>query len=448
MARASWRRTHRSMSWVQRGRPRAVEAIPPMKAWGRPVPPATRMASVSTARKVCSSTSGRVPRHSRSWGCCWSSMSRLFHPSRWAKRPCRRRVAAAAGPCHRCRVMETLELLIGLLAAVAVVVRLAGRTAIPEPVLLMLAGLAVALIPGLPQVELDPELILALFLPPLLYWAALHTDLQRAARQPSADRPAGRRAGAGHHGGGGGAGPLGARAAVGGGGGAGGDRVPARPGGRDGGRRPPGAAQADGDHPGGRGAAQRRHRPGPVPGGGGRRGVRHLLARPGRGRAGRLGGRGDGGRAGRRLGRQPRPAPGVRGPGREHRQAAAAVRGLAGRRAAARLGGAGRAGLRGADGTPLELDLLGGPAPGPPALGLAGVRPGGAVVRARRRAAADRGRGDRGALGGRPGPGRPRPQPGGDRGPAGLGVPGQLAAAAVGAGARARPVPGLGGRSR
>jgi Na+/H+ antiporter len=72
--------------------------------------------------------------------------------------------------------METLELLIGLLAAVAVAVRLGGRTAIPEPVLLVLAGLAVALIPGLPEVELDPELTLALFLPPLLYWAALHTD--------------------------------------------------------------------------------------------------------------------------------------------------------------------------------------------------------------------------------------------------------------------------------
>jgi Na+/H+ antiporter len=72
--------------------------------------------------------------------------------------------------------METLELLVGLLAAVAVVVRLAGRTTVPEPVLLVLAGLAVALVPGLPQVELDPELILALFLPPLLYWAALHTD--------------------------------------------------------------------------------------------------------------------------------------------------------------------------------------------------------------------------------------------------------------------------------
>src|SRR4029453_14023940 len=61
---------------------------------------------------------------------------------------------------------------------VAVAVRLAGHTSIPEPVLLVLAGLAVALVPGLPEVELDPELTLALFLPPLLYWAALHTDLQ------------------------------------------------------------------------------------------------------------------------------------------------------------------------------------------------------------------------------------------------------------------------------
>jgi Na+/H+ antiporter len=84
--------------------------------------------------------------------------------------------------------MENLELLIGLLAAVAVVVRLAGRTSIPEPVLLVLAGLAVALIPGLHQVELDPQLTLALFLPPLLYWAALHTDLRelRANLRPIA----------------------------------------------------------------------------------------------------------------------------------------------------------------------------------------------------------------------------------------------------------------------
>ena len=78
--------------------------------------------------------------------------------------------------------METLELLIGMLAAIAVVVTLAGHTRVPEPVLLMAAGLAVALVPGLPEVELDPELTLALFLPPLLYWAALHTNLRDLRR--------------------------------------------------------------------------------------------------------------------------------------------------------------------------------------------------------------------------------------------------------------------------
>jgi monovalent cation/hydrogen antiporter len=78
--------------------------------------------------------------------------------------------------------METLELFVGLLAAIAVVVTLAGRTSIPEPVLLVAAGLAVALVPGLPEVELDPDLTLALFLPPLLYWAALHVDLGELRR--------------------------------------------------------------------------------------------------------------------------------------------------------------------------------------------------------------------------------------------------------------------------
>ncbi|HEU4398600.1 MAG TPA: Na+/H+ antiporter [Actinomycetota bacterium] len=78
--------------------------------------------------------------------------------------------------------METLELLIGMLAAIAVVVTLAGRSRVPEPVLLVAAGLAVALVPGLPEVELDPELTLALFLPPLLYWAALHTNLRELRR--------------------------------------------------------------------------------------------------------------------------------------------------------------------------------------------------------------------------------------------------------------------------
>src|SRR4029450_9834087 len=89
-----------------------------------------------------------APLHSRSCGWSWSSMP-VAVPARHQPKLRIGTVAGGAGSWQRCRDMETLELLVGLLAAVAVVVRLAGRTAIPEPVLLVLAGLAVALIPGL-----------------------------------------------------------------------------------------------------------------------------------------------------------------------------------------------------------------------------------------------------------------------------------------------------------
>src|SRR5207249_363768 len=47
---------------------------------------------------------------------------------------------------------------------------------IPYPILLVLGGLALALIPGLPRVRLNPELVFIFFLPPLLYPAALFTS--------------------------------------------------------------------------------------------------------------------------------------------------------------------------------------------------------------------------------------------------------------------------------
>jgi Na+/H+ antiporter len=70
--------------------------------------------------------------------------------------------------------MKGVELLLGLLAAMAVVVALAPWTRVPHPILLMIMGLGIALVPGLPSIELDPEATLLVFLPPLLYWAALH----------------------------------------------------------------------------------------------------------------------------------------------------------------------------------------------------------------------------------------------------------------------------------
>ena len=75
--------------------------------------------------------------------------------------------------------MQHLELLFGLFAAVAVIATLANRVRVPEPVLFVAAGLAISFVPALPEVELDPDLTLAVFLPPLLYWAALHISVRQ-----------------------------------------------------------------------------------------------------------------------------------------------------------------------------------------------------------------------------------------------------------------------------
>jgi monovalent cation/hydrogen antiporter len=49
---------------------------------------------------------------------------------------------------------------------------------VPYPILLVLGGLALGFAPGVPDIELDPDLVLVLFLPPLLYSAAFFTDLR------------------------------------------------------------------------------------------------------------------------------------------------------------------------------------------------------------------------------------------------------------------------------
>jgi CPA1 family monovalent cation:H+ antiporter len=77
-----------------------------------------------------------------------------------------------------------------VLAAVAVVVLgslVARRLNVPVPVVLVLAGLGYALLPG-PNVELDPDLVLAVVIPPLLYAAAIEASLIdiRANRRPVA----------------------------------------------------------------------------------------------------------------------------------------------------------------------------------------------------------------------------------------------------------------------
>ena len=66
-----------------------------------------------------------------------------------------------------------IQILVLLLVVVAAVAVLAKRLSIPPAILLVLTGVAFALVPGLPPVELAPEVVLLLVLPPLIYSAAV-----------------------------------------------------------------------------------------------------------------------------------------------------------------------------------------------------------------------------------------------------------------------------------
>ena len=67
---------------------------------------------------------------------------------------------------------------LGLLGAVAAMLAAAPALRIPYPILLVLGGLAIGVIPGMPSIDLEPELIFFGVLPPLLYRAAFFTSLR------------------------------------------------------------------------------------------------------------------------------------------------------------------------------------------------------------------------------------------------------------------------------
>jgi len=68
--------------------------------------------------------------------------------------------------------------LLGLLAAVAALLSLAPILQLPYPILLVLGGLALGFVPGLPHLILNPDIVLVAILPPLLYSAAFFTSLR------------------------------------------------------------------------------------------------------------------------------------------------------------------------------------------------------------------------------------------------------------------------------
>ena len=74
--------------------------------------------------------------------------------------------------------MHDAELILGLLIAVAALVTIARRLGIAYPIFLVIGGLALGLLPGVPRIQVDPDAIFLVVLPPLLYIAGYFTPIR------------------------------------------------------------------------------------------------------------------------------------------------------------------------------------------------------------------------------------------------------------------------------
>src|SRR5207247_5657615 len=68
--------------------------------------------------------------------------------------------------------------LLAILVAGAALLSLAPVLQLPYPILLVVGGLALGFVPGIPHLTLDPDIVLVAILPPLLYSAAFFTSLR------------------------------------------------------------------------------------------------------------------------------------------------------------------------------------------------------------------------------------------------------------------------------
>ncbi|HEY4337522.1 MAG TPA: Na+/H+ antiporter [Puia sp.] len=71
---------------------------------------------------------------------------------------------------------DSLLIVVSLLLVVSMLAMLSQKLRISYPIFLVIAGLGISLIPGIPQIQLDPDLVFVIFLPPLLYSAAWNTS--------------------------------------------------------------------------------------------------------------------------------------------------------------------------------------------------------------------------------------------------------------------------------
>src|ERR1700729_2963341 len=70
-------------------------------------------------------------------------------------------------------MIATIQILVLLLIAISAVAIVAARVNIPSSILLVITGVALALLPGLPAVKIAPDVVLLLVLPPIIYSSAV-----------------------------------------------------------------------------------------------------------------------------------------------------------------------------------------------------------------------------------------------------------------------------------
>lgn len=75
--------------------------------------------------------------------------------------------------------MENYAVILVIMALMIGVSGLAGKIKIPVPMLLLIVGVMIGFVPAMPEVEINPEIIMLLFLPPLLYDAAFNISFQQ-----------------------------------------------------------------------------------------------------------------------------------------------------------------------------------------------------------------------------------------------------------------------------
>src|SRR5919108_6139202 len=74
--------------------------------------------------------------------------------------------------------LSRVETVVALLVAVLALTAFARSVLVPYPILLVLGGLVLGFVPGLPTVRLAPDLVFLVFLPPILWAAAYFTSLR------------------------------------------------------------------------------------------------------------------------------------------------------------------------------------------------------------------------------------------------------------------------------